>query len=717
MWEEIGLLIGAAIALVLLTHKHGSRIRTRSERLLALVLLVGLLVYSLKPAQSIVMTEYGLPGAPIPWGITVDSGGSIWITEQGANSIAKVTNPTYEYVIPTSGCAPWAIVASKDYEDIWFTEETAGKIGMFVPSATRFYEWYLPDPVGLPRPRGITMNVTKLSTGKTPRYDVWFTEYGRNRIGHLYMKELVTAAEYASLSFYEIPGVSNAQPLGISMSPIDCSVWFTEYRTNRISSVKLLDNGTAVFRHFNTGAESGLWGIGVGPDGFVWVTESKRNCIGRLNPVSGEYVTFRIPTPNSEPHELVIEATTTTPTRVLNIWFTEYNGDKVARYDPGLNVFFEYPIITAGGRPHGITIGGPYGSPWFTEPFAQRVGTINYWWAPPVVTTTAVGTITSADTTGQTLTVRRDGTASVVATRSAATNTTTAATASVTQVTSTQTYTSSMLRLTSTVIYSYGATSVSTSSTTTTSTTTTTQTMVSVSSLLTTTPTTATYTSWNVQTVSVTSSRTDTIVITSLSTTMTALTATSTSIYSTATSTLTNASYITTTTFSPTVTITSVRTSVIPTTAAVTSTLATTATVTTTLAITRPCIVASVAYGSELAPEVQFLRGFRDGPVMFTFAGAEFMRVFNAFYYSFSPDVAGFIGRQPFLTTTTRILIFPLLVCLRVATSALASLHLTPEIGVLVMGIVASCLTGIVYLLPPLMLMRALRRLRVTGGA
>jgi streptogramin lyase len=723
LWEEIGLLIGAAIAPVLLTHKRDSKIRTQPQRLLALILVASLFVYSLKPAQSIVVTEYGLPGAPIPWGITVDSGGSIWITEQGANKIAKVTAPTYEYSIPTPGSVPWAITTSKDYENIWFTEETAGKIGMFVPSATRFYEWYLPNPAEMPRPRGITMNITKISANnyKTPQYDLWFTEYGRNRIGHLYAED----PKYANFSFYPIPtvgtGVTNVQPLSIAMSPIDYSIWFTEYATSRISSIKLLENGTALFRHFRTtpsGVDAGLWGIGVDPEGYVWVTESKRGCVGRLNPTSGEYVTFTIPTANPEPHELVIEVTTTTtPLKALNVWFTEYNADKVARYDPGLSVFFEYPIISAGGRPHGIAIAGSFASVWFTEPFAQRIGTINYWWSPPVVTTTIVGTITSATTTSQTLTGARTVAISSTTRATATIQTTGYVTASVTQVSSTQTYTSSRLQVTSTSIYSYSVTSVSTSYTTATSTTTTTQTMASVSSLLTTASTTATFTSWNVQTVSVTSSSTYTIVITSASTTTTTLTATSTSIYSTATSTLTNASYITTTTFSPTVTMTSVRTSVVPTTSSVASTLATTTTVVTTLAITRPCIVASAAYGSELAPEVQFLREFRDRTVMSTFAGAQFMRVFNAFYYSFSPDVARLIGGESFLTAITRNLIFPLLVCLKAATSALILLHVSSEIGVLVMGVLASCLTGTIYFLPLLVVIRTLRnRLRNAGG-
>jgi len=64
---------------------------------------------------------------------------------------------------------------------------------------------------------------------------------------------------------------------------------------------------------------------------------------------------------------------------------------------------------------------------------------------------------------------------------------------------------------------------------------------------------------------------------------------------------------------------------------AVATTRSTTVTVTTTPAA-RACVIASVAYGSELAPEVQFLREFRDQAVMSTFAGSQFVKIFNAFY-------------------------------------------------------------------------------------
>jgi streptogramin lyase len=704
LWSAAWLaLFNASLISLLFIRKRIRPIRFRARVLLAAVAFVGLAAAMLSPAQGVIVYEYGLPGTPIPWGITIDKGGAVWFTEQGTNRIAKIGE---EYQIPTPGSVPWGITASKDHEDIWFTEETAGKIAKFVPSKRKFYEWTLPNPEES-RPRGITMNLTKISTtNKTPQHDVWFTEYGRKRIGHLYADESFDITHVnVRFSFYEIPGGS--QPMCIAMSPIDRSIWFTEYETNRISSIKVLENGSALFRHYATGGDSGLWGIGVDPDGFVWVAESKRNCIGRLNPISGEYVTFTIPTPNSEPHELVLETSSAAPYKLLNVWFTEYNGDKIGRYDPTMNVFYEYPIISTGGKPHGIAISG---SIWFTEPFAQKVGAIYGWYAPPRVTTTTVGTITSAVTTSTTLATGRTNATSRVATYSAATNTTSAAAASVTSVTATYTFTSSKLLLTSTSIFSYTLTSRSTSSSFTSTTTTATQVVVSVSTIRTTTSTTATSTSVSVETSTLTTSRTSTIVLVSTSVTTTTLTATSTSNYPTITVTLANTSFIATTTFTPTVTSTSIQTSISPTTLTQTSMLTTTTTTTTTVAVTRPCIIASAAHGSELAPEVQFLREFRDDAVMSTFAGAQFMKIFNTFYYSFSPAVAEHIKASPGLAAVTRALIYPLIVSLRTTASMLPALSIDAEIGVLLMGIVASCLIGIAAVTPAVVMVSVLRR-------
>ena len=54
------------------------------------------------------------------------------------------------------------------------------------------------------------------------------------------------------------------------------------------------------------------------------------------------------------------------------------------------------------------------------------------------------------------------------------------------------------------------------------------------------------------------------------------------------------------------------------------------------------CLIATAAFGSEIAPQVQFLRELRDNTVLQTESGTSFMTGFNQFYYSFSPAVADY---------------------------------------------------------------------------
>jgi len=267
-----------------------------------------------------------------------------------------------------------------------------------------------------------------------------------------------------------------------------------------------------------------------------------------------------------------------------------------------------------------------------------------------------------------------------------------------------------------TSIYSYTVTSSSTSYTTTTTTTTATQTVVTTSTLPTTTTTTTTSTFWLTQTSTSTTWRTSTSMILLTSLTTITLTNTSTSFFPTVTVTSMNSSYKSTTAFSPTVTITFVQTSVVSTISTVTSVYAATTTITTTtVVVTRPCVIASAAYGSEIAPQVQSLRGFRDRTVMSTFAGVQFMRVFNAFYYSFSPIVAEGAVANPIMRSLVRAFISPLVATLCIASWVSGLLPLNSELATLFAGIVASGLIGVVYVTPFALFREVRRRTRRQG--
>ncbi len=78
------------------------------------------------------------------------------------------------------------------------------------------------------------------------------------------------------------------------------------------------------------------------------------------------------------------------------------------------------------------------------------------------------------------------------------------------------------------------------------------------------------------------------------------------------------------------------------------------------------CLIATAAYGSEMAPQVQFLRELRDNTVLQTQVGTNFMTEFNQFYYSFSPVVADYERENPMFKEAVKVTLTPLLTSLAI---------------------------------------------------
>ena len=111
------------------------------------------------------------------------------------------------------------------------------------------------------------------------------------------------------------------------------------------------------------------------------------------------------------------------------------------------------------------------------------------------------------------------------------------------------------------------------------------------------------------------------------------------------------------------------------------------------------CLIATAAFGSELTPQVQYLRHFRDHYILSTASGTAFMKVFNAIYYSFSPQVAEYERGQPWIQATIKVALYPLFGILMAAERVHAAVG-GGEAGAILAGATSSVLIGTVYLGP-----------------
>jgi hypothetical protein len=90
-------------------------------------------------------------------------------------------------------------------------------------------------------------------------------------LGNATLTTVPVAQEYATTT-------SNSQPNEIITGP-DGNIWFTDFGNNKIG--KITQSGTIT--EYGTGitASAGLYGITVGPDGNIWFTEFNNSAIGR----------------------------------------------------------------------------------------------------------------------------------------------------------------------------------------------------------------------------------------------------------------------------------------------------------------------------------------------------------------------------------------------------------------------------------------------------
>jgi streptogramin lyase len=149
-------------------------------------------------------------------------------------------------------------------------------------------------------------------------------------------------------------------------------------RRHRIASICLLavvaalaggSNANAAFNvtEFPVPTSNGTpWGITLGSDGNLWFTEQNGDHVARITP-GGTVTEFLTSTTGVNPNSI-----TAGPDG--NLWFTETEADAIGRVTPS-GVVMEFPVPVTNARPDGITA-GPDGRIWFTEHNRGRIGRI-----------------------------------------------------------------------------------------------------------------------------------------------------------------------------------------------------------------------------------------------------------------------------------------------------------------------------------------------------
>ena len=116
------------------------------------------------------------------------------------------------------------------------------------------------------------------------------------------------------------------------------------------------------------------------------------------------------------------------------------------------------------------------------------------------------------------------------------------------------------------------------------------------------------------------------------------------------------------------------------------------------------CVIATAAYGSELAPEVVYMRYVRDRLIGSTPTGRTLVASFNVFYYSWSPPLAERIAGNGLLRALFRVLLLPLVGIVHITAltfMGMASMTENADVASVVAFVAAAAMTLTIYVVLP----------------
>jgi virginiamycin B lyase len=294
------------------------------------------------------ITEYSVPGTdPQPFGLTADQNGNIWVAEWNVSSVGKFNISSHAwntYLTPTRPSEPIRIAIGPDGNP-WTTEVYAGKIAKFNLSSSSFTE-YSAYGGGSSLPEWIDN-----APAGTANAGLWVSLNAENKLSNI------------STSGAQTVHTSQTSPYGLSSDSLG-NIWYTTLTGNKIG-VQRVDGTTGSWTVPTS--SSGPYGITEGPSGTgMWFAESTGNKIGSISS-TGTFSEYAIPTASSHPLEVV--------SACGNIWFTEYDANKIGELNPNTGSITEYSVPTTSSEPTGITADAN-GNVWFTERNGNKLAMI-----------------------------------------------------------------------------------------------------------------------------------------------------------------------------------------------------------------------------------------------------------------------------------------------------------------------------------------------------
>lgn len=337
-------------------------------------------------ALKIAYVMYDLPAiGRMPWVAYPQKDGSVWMPHSWtANQIAKLdprTGEVQEFDAPPGTRRALHIHSALQAPDgmVWFSEDAECRLGKFDPETKKFAIYQPPDcgPRDDDAKTGRGMN----SIGSGDMNSIRIDRDGKIWAGGSGLFRFDPKTE----KFTEFPDVPT--PYGIELDQ-QGNLWFAQFpKEGKIGRVDMktlkvtkwtpptterlweLNKNQPDENYGNSSTHpktSGPRRITVDSHGVVWFTEWWGNQIGRFDPKTETFKEYTLPDPDPTPYAIGVD-------RYDFVWYSSYDDDILGRLNPKTGEVVEFPFPYSGNELREI-MPDAQGNMWFGTPFNNKVG-------------------------------------------------------------------------------------------------------------------------------------------------------------------------------------------------------------------------------------------------------------------------------------------------------------------------------------------------------
>jgi streptogramin lyase len=327
-------------------------------------------------ALSATIREYVIPTAmPMAHSMSVDTTRRIaWWGEESqlANKVGRFdmdTEKFTEYPAETkSAFVHTGIVARDGTYYVTLPGGGDSKIASVSPDTGKLTEYKWPEKKGNPHTIALDKAGNLVLSGGASG-EVWTFDTETKKFG-FHKFTVPSAYPPDSITYWtKLPG-ENLPPVQASTYDIKIDSKGKYFMTAfGMGTLLSLDPATGETKAYHPDGTPSMRGLAIDTQDNVWFSNYDGHKLGKFDPRTGMIKEYQPPTKNAAPYGLVVD-------KAGYVWYSDLFGNNLTRFDPKSEQFVEYPLPTKDAGPKFMSVDGN-GKVWFTELMGAKIGMID----------------------------------------------------------------------------------------------------------------------------------------------------------------------------------------------------------------------------------------------------------------------------------------------------------------------------------------------------